>query len=174
MWVGNLNLNWRLEYPRENEGVKNTIWEFKRELKFQIFTKTQNRSSVQVWNSVSAVNPLAAWPGRNASTLSRNDQKNYYSANEAGFTPGSKTPLKQKLKKRHTRRILCETGMLMKIDTLQQVQHFKAMNRRELVRRRWGNTQKATFTLAVANRIKRQPLDVSRVVILDHEINPHA
>jgi hypothetical protein len=82
--------------------------------------------------------------------------------------------LKQKLKKRHTRRILSETGMLMKIDTLQQVQHFKAMNRRELVRRRWGNTQKATFTLAVANRIKRQPLDVSRVVILDHEINPHA
>jgi len=73
--------------------------------------------------------------------------------------------------------MLSTMDTLMKLNTLQQVQQFKAMNRRELRRRRGrGNTlkAKAPFTLAVANRIKRQPLDVSRVVILDHEINPDA
>jgi len=63
----------------------------------------------------------------------------------------------------------------MKIKTLQQVQRFKTLNRKRPVQsstRR--NSQQAAFSLAAANRIKHQTLDVSQVVILDHEISPDA
>ncbi len=79
----------------------------------------------------------------------------------------------KRLKKRHAHGIIPEAGRIMKINTPQDVQRFKALSRKKLVRRN-GRRNGATFSLAVANRIKHQPLDVSRVVILDHEISPDA
>ena len=35
-----------------------------------------------------------------------------------------------------------------------------------------GKVQIKDFTLAAANTIKNQPLDLSKVEVLDHEINP--
>jgi hypothetical protein len=57
--------------------------------------------------------------------------------------------------------------------TFRQIQRFKTLKRRELIRRRSkGRLQKTGFTLAVLNQVKRQPLDVSRVIISEYEISP--
>jgi len=59
------------------------------------------------------------------------------------------------------------------MNTNRQVQQFKALKRKELRRKHAnGKIKLADFTLAAANKIKRQPLDVSRVEILEHEISP--
>jgi len=59
------------------------------------------------------------------------------------------------------------------MNTSQQVRRFKAVRRKELRQKHAkGRINLADFTLAAANKIKRQPLDVSRVKILDHEISP--
>lgn len=59
------------------------------------------------------------------------------------------------------------------MNTSQQVRRFKALKRKEL-RRKYaeGRIKLADFTLAAANKIKHQPLDVSRVEVLEHEISP--
>ena len=57
--------------------------------------------------------------------------------------------------------------------TSRQVQRFKVLKRRELLREHSKGTLRiADFTLAAANTIKQQPLDVSRVEVLEHEISP--
>ena len=57
--------------------------------------------------------------------------------------------------------------------TAPQAQRFKAAKRKELARRHAaGKVRLDDFTMAAANQIKRQPLDVSGVEILDHEIGP--
>ncbi len=59
------------------------------------------------------------------------------------------------------------------MNTSQKVQRFKALKRKQLRRKHAkGRIKLADFTLAAANRIKRQPLDVSRVEVLDYEISP--
>ncbi len=59
------------------------------------------------------------------------------------------------------------------MNTTQRVQRFKILKRRELqAKHAKGQIKIADFTLAAANRIKRQPLDVSRVEILEYEISP--
>jgi hypothetical protein len=59
------------------------------------------------------------------------------------------------------------------LNTSRQVQRFKALKRKELRRKHdKGRIKLANFTLAAANQIKRQSLDVSRVEILEHEISP--
>jgi len=59
------------------------------------------------------------------------------------------------------------------MNTSRQVQRFKALKRKELRRKHAnGKIKLAAFTLAAANKIKRQPFDVSRVEILEHEISP--
>ncbi|HEV2209629.1 MAG TPA: hypothetical protein VG167_12690 [Verrucomicrobiae bacterium] len=59
------------------------------------------------------------------------------------------------------------------MNTSQQVQRFKALKRQQLRRKHaQGEIELADFTLAAANKIKRQALDVSRVEILEHEISP--
>jgi hypothetical protein len=57
------------------------------------------------------------------------------------------------------------------MNTIRQWQRFKALKRRALIRRGKGKFKAANFTLAAVNKIKRQPLDVSRVEILEHEIS---
>ena len=60
-----------------------------------------------------------------------------------------------------------------KMKTSRQVQRFKALKRRQVLRKHsQGKLRIADFTLAAANRIKYQPLDVSRVEVLEHEIGP--
>ena len=57
--------------------------------------------------------------------------------------------------------------------TARQAQRFKALKRKELPREdAAGRVRIENFTLAAANKIKRQPLDVSGVEILEHEISP--
>jgi hypothetical protein len=57
--------------------------------------------------------------------------------------------------------------------TARQWQRFKALKRKELARQHAaGRVRTEEFTLAGANTIKRQPLDVSGVEVLEHEINP--
>ena len=59
------------------------------------------------------------------------------------------------------------------MNTTQKVQRFKIRKRRELqARHAKGEINIADFTLAAANTVKRQPLDVSRVEVLEYEINP--
>lgn len=59
--------------------------------------------------------------------------------------------------------------------TSQQVQRWKISKRKQLRRKHaQGKIKLADFTLAAANKIKRQLLDVSRVEVLEHEINPDA
>lgn len=59
------------------------------------------------------------------------------------------------------------------MNTTQKVQRFKMMKRKALrAKHASGKIKVADFTLAAANRIKCQPLDVSRVDILEHEISP--
>jgi hypothetical protein len=57
------------------------------------------------------------------------------------------------------------------MNTKRQCQRFKALKRRELVRRGKASLKTTDFTLAASNHIKRQPLDVSGVEILEYEIN---
>jgi len=57
--------------------------------------------------------------------------------------------------------------------TNRQVQKFKAARRKELLKDHAASkVQMKDFTLAAANTIKNQPLDVSKVEILEHEISP--
>jgi hypothetical protein len=59
------------------------------------------------------------------------------------------------------------------MNTAEQVHKFKALKRKELVKPHSAKSSRTgTFTLARANRIKSQPLNVSRVKILEHEIHP--
>ncbi len=59
------------------------------------------------------------------------------------------------------------------MNTTQKVQQYKVLKRKQIrLRHAKGTIKIADFTLAAANRIKRQPLDVSRVEVLDHEISP--
>jgi len=58
------------------------------------------------------------------------------------------------------------------MNTAKQVQRFKAWKRKELSRSQAAPGRSDDITLAAANRIKRQPLDVSGVEILEHEISP--
>lgn len=59
------------------------------------------------------------------------------------------------------------------MNTTQKVQRFKIRKRKELrAKHAKGKIKVAAFTLAAANRIKSQPLDVSRVEISDYEICP--
>lgn len=61
------------------------------------------------------------------------------------------------------------------MNTTQRVQRFKILKRRELqARLAKGKIRIADFTLASANRIKQQPLDVSRVEISEYEISVDA
>lgn len=65
--------------------------------------------------------------------------------------------------------VFCEAIM----NTARQVQRFKALKRKERPREHAaGRIRIGNFTLAAANRIKRQPLDVSGVEVLEHEISP--
>jgi hypothetical protein len=58
------------------------------------------------------------------------------------------------------------------MDAARQVQRFKALKRKELARKHAaGKVRIEDFTVAGANKIKRQPLDVSGVEILEHEIS---
>jgi hypothetical protein len=53
-----------------------------------------------------------------------------------------------------------------------KAQEFNALRRRELARRHAVGTMRTkAFTLAAANKIRHQSLDVSRVDILEHEIS---
>ena len=57
--------------------------------------------------------------------------------------------------------------------TTQKVQRFKILRRKQLQgKHAKGQIKIAIYTLAAANKIKRQPLDVSRVEVLEHEISP--
>ncbi|HZM01906.1 MAG TPA: hypothetical protein VFC44_02685 [Candidatus Saccharimonadales bacterium] len=57
--------------------------------------------------------------------------------------------------------------------TARQVQKFQALKRKTSAKKRAaGKGARGNFTVASANDIKRQPLDVSGVEILEHEINP--
>lgn len=59
------------------------------------------------------------------------------------------------------------------IKTTQKVQRFKILKRKELrAKHAKGKIKVADFTLAAANRIKHQPLDVSRVEVSEYEISP--
>jgi hypothetical protein len=59
------------------------------------------------------------------------------------------------------------------MNTTQKAQRFKILKRKELLAKHAKGKIKVTdFTLAVANRIKRQPLDVSRVEVWEYEISP--
>jgi hypothetical protein len=59
------------------------------------------------------------------------------------------------------------------MNTTQKAQRFKILKRRELrAKHAKGTIKIADFTLAAANRIKRQPLDVSRVEVSEHELSP--
>jgi hypothetical protein len=58
------------------------------------------------------------------------------------------------------------------MNTARQWQKFKALKRKELARKHAaGKVRTEDFTLAQANKIKRQPLDVSAVEVLEHEIS---
>jgi hypothetical protein len=57
------------------------------------------------------------------------------------------------------------------MNTARQAHRFKALKRKELARKHaLGRVRTEDFTLAKANQIKRQPLDVSGVEVLEHEI----
>jgi len=57
------------------------------------------------------------------------------------------------------------------MNTARQAHRFKALKRKELARKlATGRVRTEDFTLAKANKIKRQPLDVSGVEVLEHEI----
>jgi hypothetical protein len=57
------------------------------------------------------------------------------------------------------------------MNTARQAHRFKALKRKELARKRAaGRVRTEDFTLAKANEIKHQPLDVSGVEVLEHEI----
>ena len=59
------------------------------------------------------------------------------------------------------------------LKTCRDVQKFKAQRRKALLKDyAAGKVQLQDFTLAAANTLKHQPLDLSRVEILDHEIDP--
>ena len=59
------------------------------------------------------------------------------------------------------------------MNTTQKVHRFKILKRKELrAKHGKGKIKIADFTLAAANRIKLQPLDVSGVEISEHEISP--
>jgi hypothetical protein len=61
------------------------------------------------------------------------------------------------------------------MNTTQRVQRFKILKRKELLTKHAkGKIRVADFTLAAANRTKRQPLDVSRVELSEYEISPDA
>lgn len=57
--------------------------------------------------------------------------------------------------------------------TNSDVQKFKARRRKELAEKlARGQIQISDFTLAAANKIKNQPLDVSMVEVSENEIYP--
>jgi hypothetical protein len=57
------------------------------------------------------------------------------------------------------------------MNTARQAHKFKALKRKELARKHAaGRVRIEDFTLAKANKIKHQPLDVSGVEVLEHEI----
>ena len=57
--------------------------------------------------------------------------------------------------------------------TNRQVQRFKAKKRKELAEKHGkGELSVKDFTLAEANVIRNQPLDVSRVEVLEDEVSP--
>ena len=57
------------------------------------------------------------------------------------------------------------------MNTARQAHRFKALKRKELARKHAaGRVRTEDFTLAKANKIKHQPLDVSGVEVLEHEI----
>jgi hypothetical protein len=57
--------------------------------------------------------------------------------------------------------------------TNRDIQRFKAARRKELVKSQGADkAQIKNFTLAAANTIRHQTLDVSRVELLEHEISP--
>jgi hypothetical protein len=59
------------------------------------------------------------------------------------------------------------------MNTIRQVQQFKRFKRRELRQKHAaGEVKVADFTLAAANKVKHQPLDVSRVEVSDYEVTP--
>jgi hypothetical protein len=59
------------------------------------------------------------------------------------------------------------------MNSSEQVQRFKASSRKALARQRLaGRGKTRPFSLARANKIKSQPLNVSAVEVLEHEINP--
>ena len=59
-----------------------------------------------------------------------------------------------------------------RMKTYRDVQKFTARKRKELIKNRALGKKVKTFTLAAVLNIKNQPLDVSRVEILDYEIDP--
>lgn len=59
------------------------------------------------------------------------------------------------------------------MDSTRQVQKFKALQRKKLTKQGTAlNGTRETFTLARINKIKRQPLNLTGVEVLEHEIDP--
>ena len=59
------------------------------------------------------------------------------------------------------------------MNAARQAQRFRALKRKEPAREHAARrVRTGNFTLARVNIIKRQPLDVSGVEVLEHEISP--
>ena len=62
---------------------------------------------------------------------------------------------------------------MMKLRTSSDLQRFKARRRQQLARKAAaGKVRLSDFTLAAANTIKRQPLNVSLVEVFENDICP--
>ena len=71
-----------------------------------------------------------------------------------------------------TRIAISYAGFMQRMKTYKDVQKFTMRKRKELIRNRALGKKVKTFTVAEVLNIKDQPWDVSKVEILDYEIDP--